>query len=200
MLTGFPFRTDACVIGCLAKRLTWFKVNNTPLWSYVQHPRTSPTATLIGGKGRRPWNYISHQNVITQEWTTFGISDLKKEFWLDRILLDFWTISVHASVILCQMIIHLLKSIFPPKLFFRPNIPLPVFYPINYSQVIHSSFKPDLFYRLSTSFSSILSTLALWRLNPLHFPPLQPCRGHLSSSHKPHNISTKNYPPAPPVN
>ena len=128
MLTGFHFRTDVCVIGCLAKRLTWFKVNNTSLRSYLQHPRTSPTAALIGGKGRRPWNYISRQTVITQEWTTFGISDLKKVFWLARILLDFWTISVHASAILCQMIIHLLKSIFPQKLFFFcQTFPFPCF-------------------------------------------------------------------------
>ena len=90
--------------------------------------------------------------------------------------------------------IQLKKLIFPKKLFFRSNIPLPVlsYGPINYSQVIFSSVSQTL-YLWSTPYSSILSTLALWSLILFLLSTCQPSDGHFYSRLRRRNISTNNF-------
>ena len=92
------------------------------------------------------------------------------------------------------------KSIFPKKLFFRSNIPLPVSYPTG-QLIIPKLCVPHLTRPLSSSVNPLflyiihISALAS---NPLLFRPLLPSRGHFPSSHTTHNISTKNLPSHPP--
>ena len=89
--------------------------------------------------------------------------------------------------------------IFPPKMFFRSNIPLPMSYPTgqliilklcvsHLTRLLLSSVNPLFLYIIH------ISALAS---NPLLFRPLLPCCGHFSSSHRTH-ISTKNLPSHPP--